>query len=145
MRAELWALLTAACWATGSLLEKRGVISGGLAPVMGTTVRTLVSLAFLTIISFPYWGQVRAAGSKPIALIALGGGILAGGLGIMFLYTGLKHGHLSTVMTIAFCMAPVLGTVLGYLFLNERLSLVQTVGIVLCVAGAAMVTFFKQG
>jgi transporter family protein len=84
------------------------------------------------------------AGIKSISLIAIGGGVLSGGLGIVFLYTGLKAGNLSTVMTIAFCLAPVISTALGYFVLHEKLTSVQIIGIVLCVTGAALVTYYKQ-
>lgn len=144
MRAEGWAILTALCWGFGSLMEKQGVKIGGLAPIMGAAIRTGFSLILLLAISFPFWDQVRTAGAKSISLIAIGGGALAGGLGIIFLYTGLKSGSLSTVMSIAFCLAPVLGSVLGYFVLSERLSPIQTVGITLCIIGAALVTYFKQ-
>lgn len=144
MRAEYWAVLTAVCWATGSLLEKKGVHLGDFTPVMGTTVRTTVSLLFLGALSYPYWNQVKAAGPKPLLLIAIGGGILAGGLGIICLYTGLKSGNISTVMAIAFCLAPVFGALLGVLVLHEKLNLRQTAGIALCVIGAAMTVYFKE-
>lgn len=144
MTAEGWAILTAICWGAGSLLEKRGVKLGGFAPAMGTVVRTAFSLLLLLALSFPFWGQVKTAGVKSISLIAIGGGVLAGGLGVVCLYTGLKSGNISTVMAISFCLAPVVGTALGYLFLHEKLAPVQLVGIGLCVAGAALVTYFKQ-
>ena len=144
MRPELWAVLTALCWGAGSLLEKRGVAAGKLAPVMGSAIRTAFSLLLLLAISFPFWGQVRTAGLKSISMIAVGGGVLAGGLGIVFLYTGLKAGHLSTVMAIAFCLAPVIGAVLGYFVLHERLTPVQMLGIALCVIGAGLVTYFRK-
>jgi transporter family protein len=144
MRAEIWAVFTALCWGIGSLLEKRGVRIGGLTPVMGTTIRTTFSLLLLLAVSFPFWGQVRTAGGRSISLIAVGGGFLAGGLGIIFLYTGLKSGNLSTVTTIAFCLAPVVTTALGYLVLHEKLSSLQMLGIALCVIGAALVTYFKR-
>ena len=144
MHAEIWALLAALCWAGGSMLEKRGVGLGGFSPVMGAAIRTIVSLALLLVISHPFWGQVRDSGPKPILLVALGGGILSGGLGIIFLYTGLKSGNISTVMTIAFCFAPVIGTVLGYFILKERISPVQLAGIILCVTGAAMTVYFRK-
>ena len=144
MRAEGWAVLTALCWGIGSLLEKRGVHIGGLAPIMGTAIRTFFSLLLLMAVSFPFWGEIRTAGPKSLSLIAIGGGVLSGGLGIIFLYTGLKSGNLSTVMTVAFCLAPVIGTVLGYVFLHERLSAIQMVGVVLCIAGAALVTYFRR-
>jgi len=111
---------------------------------MGTTLRTAVSLILLGFLSAPFWGELRSAGWKPICLIAVGGGVLAGGLGIVFLYTGLKSGHISTVMTIAFCLAPVFGVLIGFLLLGERLAPMQVVGIVLCIAGAAMTVWFRS-
>lgn len=144
MRAEMWAVLTALCWGVGSLMEKRGVKLGGLSPVMGTTIRTAVSLVLLAVISYPYWSQVRKAGGTSLTLIAVGGGVIAGALGIMFLYTGLKSGNLSSVMAIAFCLAPVIGAILGYFVLHERLSAVQLLGVLLCITGAALVTLFRE-
>jgi len=144
MRAEIWAVLTALCWGVGSLMEKRGVKLGGLSPVMGTTIRTAVSLVLLAVISYPYWSQVRNAGTTSLTLIAVGGGVIAGALGIMFLYTGLKSGNLSSVMAIAFCLAPVIGAILGYFVLHERLSAVQLLGVLLCITGAALVTLFRE-
>lgn len=144
MRAEFWAVLTAFCWGVGSLLEKRGVKLGGLTPVMGTVIRTAFSLVLLLGLSYPFWPQVRTAGFKSITMIAFGGGVLAGGLGLICLYSGLKFGQLSTVMTIAFCLAPVFGIVLGWAVLHERLAPLQWLGVLLCVAGAALVTYFNK-
>ena len=144
MQAEYYAVLTAICWATGSLLEKSGIKMGNLTPVMGTAVRTFFTLILVAVLSRPYWGELRAAGAKPILLIAVGGGVLSGGLGILFLYTGLKHGHISSVMTIAFCLAPVLGVILGFLVLKEKLTPMQIAGIVLCITGAVMTVYFKN-
>lgn len=143
MRAEVFAALTAVCWGVGSLLEKKGVKMGGLSPVMGTAIRTAFSLLLLTFVSYPYWGQLRKAGAPSIALIAVGGGVIAGGLGIIFLYSGLKSGSLSSVMTIAFCLAPIVGALLGYFVLHERLSAIQLLGVALCITGASLVTWFR--
>ncbi|MDG2384869.1 MAG: EamA family transporter [Pirellulaceae bacterium] len=144
MRPEFWAVLTAFCWAIGSLLEKRGVQLGNFAPVMGTTIRTSTSVLLLLVISYPFWGQTKTVGMKPILLIAIGGGLITGCLGIICLYSALKTGQLSIVLTIAFCLTPVVGSLLGYLFLDERLKLTQLLGIGLCIAGAALVTLFKN-
>ena len=124
-------------------MEKKGVKMGGLTPVMGTAIRTTFSLLFLAAVSFPFWGQVRTAGGKSIFLIAIGGGVLAGGLGIISLYSGLKTGDLSTVLTIAFCLTPVIGAVLGFFVLHEKLASPQLLGIALCVIGASLVTYFR--
>ncbi len=143
MRAEFFAVVTAVCWGVGSLLEKKGVKLGGLSPVMGTTIRTAFSLLLLAAVSAPYWGQHRRAGAASITLIAVGGGVIAGGLGIIFLYSALKSGSLSAVMTIAFCLAPVVGAILGVLVLHERLSAIQWLGVVLCLVGASLVTWYR--
>jgi uncharacterized membrane protein len=123
------------------MLEKKGVKLGGFAPVMGTAIRTFFSLILLIFLSFPFLGQIKTAGLKPLGLIALGGGLLSGCLGIVFLYAGLKSGSLGPVMTIAFCLAPVLGSVLGYFVLGEKLVPVQLIGILLCAGGAAMTVY----
>ncbi|MFW6154717.1 MAG: EamA family transporter [Planctomycetota bacterium] len=144
MKPELWAFLTAICWGGGSLLEKHGVKLGNLTPVMGTAIRTAFSLVLLTMISVPFWGEVKTAGPRPILLIAVGGGVFAGGLGLICLYTGLKTGNLATVLAIAFCFAPIVGAIGGVAFLREKLAPLQVLGIALCVAGAAMVIYFKH-
>lgn len=144
MQAEYYAVLTAICWSVGSLIEKTGIRLGNLTPVMGTAVRALFSLILLSVLSYPYIGEIRTAGLKPIILIAAGGGILAGGLGIMFFYSGLRSGYLSTVLTIAFCLTPVLGVLLGVLFLKEHLTVLQIAGILICIIGAAMTVYFKN-
>jgi len=145
MRAELWAVLAAACWAVGSTMEKRGVAIGNLSPAVGGAVRTAFSLLVLLVLSFPFLGQLKSAGAKSLTLIAVGGGLLSGALGIVFLYTGLKSGHISTVMTIAFCLAPVIGAVIGYFVFRERLSPLQIAGVVLCITGAVMTVYFRNG
>ncbi len=144
MRPELWAILTAICWGGGSLLEKHGVKVGQLTPVMGTAIRTVFSLVLLAAISVPFWGEVKAAGPKPILLIALGGGVFAGGLGLIFLYSGIKTGNIAVVTAIAFCFVPVVTALGGWAFLREKVSLLQAIGIALCIVGAAMVSYFNQ-
>ena len=143
MRAEIWATMTAVCWGVGSMLEKKGVKLGGLSPVMGTALRTGVSLLVLAVVSYPYWSELRKASATSLSLIAVGGGVISGALGIMALYAALKDGNLSVVMTIAFCAAPVVGLILGWVFLHERISAIQLLGVVLCVSGAALVTLFR--
>ncbi len=144
MRAEIWAVLTAVCWSCGSVLEKKGVKLGQLSPVMGTTIRTFFSLMLLSFLSFPYWKQLKTCGLKSISLIAVGGGVIAGCLGIVFLYTGLKSGNISVILAIAFCLTPVIGSILGYFTLGEKLSAIQVAGVVLCICGVFMLTYFKK-
>ena len=143
MRAEYWAVATALCWAFGSLLEKRGLKLGGMSPVLGAGIRTAFSLVLLSLLSFRYWGQLRTCGGKSIVLIAVGGGVLAGGLGLTSLYAGLRSGNVAVVMTIAFCLTPIIAAAVGHFLFKDKLSSVQILGICLCVTGAAMTLYFK--
>ncbi|NLF32214.1 MAG: DMT family transporter [Planctomycetes bacterium] len=143
MKPEFWAILTAICWGGGSLLEKRGVHLGHLTPVMGTAIRTVFSLVLLSMLSVPYWSEIKAAGPRPILMIAVGGGIVAGGLGLICLYSGIKTGNIAVVTAIAFCFVPVVTALGGLAFLREKVTLLQAAGIALCIVGAAMVSCFK--
>jgi uncharacterized membrane protein len=144
MRAEAWAVLTAVCWAGGSYFEKRGVKLGAFTPIMGTTIRTVTSVVVLLVLSRPYWPQVRSAGAGPLLMVILGGGVIAGTMGITFFYNAIAGGNLSVVLPIAFCLTPVIGVVIGLSFLGERVVPLQVLGILLTVAGAGLTVYFKQ-
>ena len=139
MTPELWAVLTAICWGVGSFFEKKGVHDGNLAPVMGTAVRTVTSLLILAAASWPFWGQLRTAGTVNILKVAIGGGVLAGAAGLLCFYKGFATGELSRVMAIAFSLTPVIGAALGIAFLGEGHGATKLVGIALAVAGTVLV------
>ena len=139
MTPELWAVLTAICWGVGSFFEKKGVHDGNLAPVMGTAVRTVTSLLILGVASWPFWGQLRSAGTVNILKVAIGGGVLAGAAGLLCFYKGFATGELSKVMAIAFSLTPVIGAALGIAFLGEGHGAAKLIGIALAVAGTVLV------
>lgn len=143
MRAEFWAVLTALCWAGGSFLEKKGVRLGGFSPIMGTTIRTVTSAVLLTVLSYRLWPQLQAGGAKPIVLIMVGGGVLAGTVGISSFYQALRTGELSVVLPLAFCLTPVVGVVLGWIILGERLNVAQYGGIALTIIGATIAVYYE--
>ena len=87
--------------------------------------------------------QVKASGLGPLLMVVLGGGVVAGTMGIAFFYNAISAGNLSVVLPIAFCLTPVLGVVIGLLFLGERLAPLQGIGILLTVAGATMAVYYK--
>lgn len=144
MRPEYFAVLTAICWAVGSVLEKKGIHEGNFTPIMGVGIRTFFSLIFLSFFTFPYWGQLKVASGKSFLYIMIGGGLIAGCLGLVFLYSGLKSGNTSTVLTIAFCFTPLFGALIGYFFLKENLSAIQICGIIMCLIGAGLVAFNRN-
>ncbi len=143
MKAEYWAILTALCWAFGSFFEKKGVKLGGLSPVLGAAIRTAISVIALGLLSMPFWRQIKIAGPRPIAMVAISGGIFSGTLGIWFLYKSLSGGNLSIVMPIAFCLTPVIGSILGLIFMKEKLHFLQALGILMTVLGATLTVYFR--
>ncbi len=142
--ALIWAVLTAACWAIGSFFEKSGVKLGGFAPIMGVTIRTFVSVLLLGVLSYPFWPQLRTSGIKPIIMIALGGGVCAGAMGLLFFYKALKLGNISLILPLAFCCTPVFGVIIGVVLLKEKLVLMQYLGISLTIIGAFLTAYYKQ-
>ena len=143
MAAELWAVLTGMCWAFGSFFEKKGVALGNLSPVMGASLRTAVSVIVLGALSFPHWHQLKTAGTKSILMVMIAGGVFSGALGILFLYQALNSGKLSVVMPLAFCLSPVIGAVLGVIFMKEKLTAMQYLGVSLTVVGATLTAYFR--
>jgi len=63
MKAQILALITAICWGVGGYFEKQGLKLRNLSPQMGITIRTLVALIILGVVSFPQWKTLTQAGS----------------------------------------------------------------------------------
>ena len=101
MKAEIFALMTAILWGVGSFFEKRGLHTGGISPQVGILIRTGTALVLLTILSYPYWHQLREMEIRPLLYILVGGGILAGTLGMLFFYKALSEGELSKVLPLS--------------------------------------------
>jgi len=69
MRAQIFALLTAAAWGIGGYFEKRGLLLGNLPPQVGITIRTAVALIILAAVSAPQWKTILEAGPKSLFYI----------------------------------------------------------------------------
>jgi len=139
VKPELLALLTAMAWGIGGYFEKKGLHAGGLSPQVGITVRTAVALVVLSIISWPQWRSLGQADSKAIAMLVLGGGLLAGSLGMLCFYAALKGAPLNRVMPIAFT-SPLFGVLAALLFGGEALTLKVALGMTLTVGGIVLLT-----
>ncbi len=139
MKAELFALLTAACWGIGSFFEKKGLALGNLPPFVGATIRTSISLIILLFLAWPNIQVAFKTGWKPILLVAFGGGFLAGAMGIALFYTALKAGSIGRVLPIAFT-SPLFGVLIGFLFGTETLSIKNLLGMTLTIAGIVTLT-----
>ncbi|HNR46079.1 MAG TPA: EamA family transporter [Anaerolineaceae bacterium] len=139
MKPQLFALLTAICWGVGGYFEKKGLHLGNLSPTMGITIRTLVAVIILGIASYPQWKTLPQAGPKALLYMIIGGGVVAGAVGMLCFYTAIKGASLTKVMPIAFT-SPLFGALMGIMLGGEPLTLKSVVGMLLTVAGIVVLT-----
>jgi transporter family protein len=139
MPAQILALLTAAAWGIGGFFEKRGLLLGGLPAHVGITLRTATALIILAAISVPQWRALATAGSKSLLYVILGGGVLAGAIGMLCFYAALKAGSLSQVMPIAFT-SPLFGVLLAVILGAEPLQPRTAIGMLLTVGGIVLLS-----
>jgi bacterial/archaeal transporter family protein len=139
MKPEIYALLTAMAWGVGGFFEKKGLHMGNLSPTVGLTIRTATALVILGIASYPQWKTIPQAGPKALLYMVIGGGVLAGSVGMLCFYTAIKGAPLSRVMPIAFT-SPLFGALMGILFAGETLTLKTGLGMLLTVGGVILIT-----
>ena len=139
MNPQILALLTAMAWGIGGYFEKKGLHLGGLSPQMGITIRTAVALVILAAVSFPQWKSLPQAGTKDILMMVIGGGIVAGAIGMLCYYAAINGAPLSKVMPIAFT-SPLFGVLMGIIFGGEPLTWKVAIGTLLTLAGIVVLT-----
>jgi len=139
MKPQIYALIAAAAWGVGGYFEKRGLLLGGLTPHIGITLRTGVALVLLAAISAPHWRTVIDAGTKPLLHVMIGGGLVAGTIGMLAFYAALKTGSVTQVMPIAFT-SPLFGVALALILGGEPLQARTLVGAALTVGGIALLS-----
>ncbi len=140
MRPYIPAVCTAMAWGIGGYFEKKGLHQGNLPAVVGITVRTAVAVVVLGLLSIGQWQAVAAAGKRNILYVAVGGGVLAGSVGMLCFYAALKGAPLGRVMPIAFT-SPVFGALMGVFFGGEVMHARGMAGLLLTVLGVALLTF----
>ncbi|MCU0485500.1 MAG: EamA family transporter [Anaerolineales bacterium] len=136
---QIFALLTAAAWGIGGYFEKKGLHLGNLTPQMGITIRTFVALIILGAVSYPQWKTVPQAGTKALTMMVLGGGVVAGAVGMLCFYTAIKGAPLTRVMPIAFT-SPFFGALMGILLGGEPLTHKTVLGMLLTIGGIIVLT-----
>ena len=139
MKAQIFALITAIAWGVGGYFEKKGLHLGNLTPQMGITIRTFVALIILGIVSYPQWRTIPQAGSKALLYMIIGGGVVAGAVGMLCFYMAIKGAPLSKVMPIAFT-SPLFGALMGMIFGGEVVTVKSIIGIVMTIGGIIILT-----
>jgi transporter family protein len=106
---------------------------------MGITIRTFVALIILSLVSYPHWKTVPQAGPKALLYMIIGGGVVAGSVGLLLFYMAIKGAPLSRVMPIAFT-SPLFGALMGIIFGGESLTLKSILGMLMTVGGIILLT-----
>lgn len=139
MKPQIYALLTAIAWGVGGYFEKKGMFLGKLTPQVGITIRTFVALIILTIISFPQLKTIGTAGSRSLSYMILGGGVVAGALGMFCFYAAIRGADLGKVMPIAFT-SPLFGALMGIIFSGDTVTVKSIIGMLMTVGGIILLT-----
>ncbi len=141
MKPEFWAILTSAAWGIGSFFEKKGLKLGHVPPIVGITIRTFVALFLLGIWAFLTLDleslRQMQLNFKVKTLLVLGGGLVAGTIGMLSFYQAIKGGHLPTMTAIAFT-APVWATLMAIIVGGESLNVKQIVGLIMAISGTIL-------
>ena len=139
MKPYLFALLTAMAWGFGGYFEKRGLHLGNLPPQLGITIRTAVALVILGAVSAPHWKALTTAGPRSLLYMTIGGGVVAGAIGMLCFYTAIKGAPLTRVMPIAFT-SPLFGALLALTLGGEPVTFKMLLGMALTVGGIVLLT-----
>ncbi|MFN0159358.1 MAG: EamA family transporter [Bacteroidota bacterium] len=136
----MYAMVAGICWGVGGYFEKTGLRELGLPPIAGITLRTAVALVILGLISIPAWSSITNSTNIPAWLmIIIGGGIVAGSLGMWSFYSSLATTeNLGVTLAIAFSFSPIAGTVMGLFKGNQAMDLKMGLGFAAIVVGIVL-------
>jgi len=142
----LYAILAGVAWGAGGYFEKIGLQQMRLPPIVGITVRTLVALAVLAVVSAPAWKVVATGGqAKYWVMIVVGGGLVAGSLGMWSFYAALARSeNLGITLATAFAFAPLAGTVIGLIRRDQEMDSRIAIGLVAMVVGLVMLQLAQK-
>ncbi|HEX9615748.1 MAG TPA: EamA family transporter [Bacteroidota bacterium] len=133
----LYAALAGIAWGVGGYFEKAGLRAVGIPPIAGITLRTAVALVVLGLVSIPAWKSI-APGVNPNAwlMIIVGGGVVAGSLGMWSFYASLSQTeNLGVTLALAFAFSPVAGTLVGLVRGDQEIDLRLGLGLAAIVLG----------
>ncbi len=129
----VYAMLSAVCAAGVAVLAKRGMEN--VDPTLATAIRSVVMTAFLIAVTsvVTAWDKISGISRTAWLLIAASG--VAGALSWLFQFRAIQLADVSKVGPIDKLSLP-LGILLAVLFLGERPSAINWLGITLVLIGA---------
>lgn len=137
----LLAVMAGMAWGAGGYFEKAGLRALGMPPIAGITVRTVVACLVLGALSLSAWKQVAHADDRSgWLMLVVGGGVVAGALGMWCFYAALAAtDNLGVTLAVAFACSPVAGTLVGLVRRDQALDLRTALGMLAIVAGIILV------
>jgi transporter family protein len=142
----IYAALAGVFWGAGGYFEKAGLRRLGLPPIAGITVRTAVALLLLGLLSIPAWKAVaRPSDSRGWWMIILGGGLVAGTLGMWSFYASLAHSeNLGVTLAVAFALSPLAGTAVGLFKGDQPMDLRTAAALLAIVSGIVLLQWGQR-
>lgn len=136
-RAYILSILTAFIWGLAPVFEKLG-LSGKIEPYVAVVVRTIpiVIVSFIGLIAMGKTGSLTQLATRDVMFVAIGG-LLAGFLGQITIYSALKIGQASVVVPIA-ATYPLVAMTVAVLFLGEPITWQKAAGVLLVVSGVLL-------
>ncbi|HMW32236.1 MAG TPA: EamA family transporter [bacterium] len=133
----LFAVLAGLAWGLGGYFEKSGLRAMGIPPIAGITLRTGVAFILLALLSIPAWKQIANVNDTTAwVMIIIGGGVVAGSLGMWSFYKSLSTTeNLGVTLALAFSISPIAGTVMGLFKGNQPMNWQTGIGLVTIIIG----------
>lgn len=139
---QLFALVTACCWAQNSVVYSFAGRRVGSVAV--THIRLWIALPVMLGVHALFTGAVVPLGVTPHAFVTL---LVSGLLGFciadLFIFRGfVEIGHRETLVILT--LSPIFGTVISWFLLDERLDALQLAGICVTILGVAWVVLAEN-
>lgn len=146
MNAILLAVAAGVCWGVGEVFTRSVLHTGKVGPITAIAVRSTVALPVLWA---AYFLAIRVFKSEPanwmsaptpvLLKLVLGSGLVAGALAMICFYAALSMAEVSKIKPIAFCLAPAVGALLGWLALGESMTPRKAIGIAVVIVGVLLI------
>ncbi len=137
----VYAVIAGVAWGVGGYFEKAGLRSLGIPPIAGITLRTAVALVVLGCVSLSAWKSItNPSDTSAWLMIIIGGGVVAGSLGMWSFYSSLSTTeNLGVTLAIAFAMSPIAGTLVGLVKGTQEIDVKTGLGLVAIVIGIILI------
>ena len=142
MIGQLFALLTAFCWAQNSVFYS--IAGKRVSSRTVTNIRLWIALPAVLIVHFFFTGTLlpQFSFTGPLVILALSGfvGFFIADVLIFHGFVAIGPGRTLLIMT----LSPILSAVLSFFFLNESLQPVQIAGMLVTIAGILIVIYHEN-